>query len=95
MAERNCREIGGYIVKIDDKEENSNIAANRANSGFYYWIGLIDLKEGEWRWTYDQMEAVFTAWCPGYGSKGTNSNCVLLHGSRTDWFLNNPLKRKH
>ncbi|VDI83994.1 Hypothetical predicted protein [Mytilus galloprovincialis] len=94
-AERKCREIGGYIVKIDDKKENSNIEANRANKSFYYWIGLIDLKEGEWRWTYDQMKAVFTAWCPGYGSKGTNSNCVLLHGSRTDWFLNNPLKRKH
>ncbi|XP_052088115.1 C-type lectin domain family 10 member A-like isoform X2 [Mytilus californianus] len=85
-AERKCREIGGYIVKIDDKNENNNIEANRANKSFYYWIGLIDLKEGEWRWTYDQLKAGFTAWHPGYGSKGTASNCVLLHGSRTDWY---------
>ncbi|XP_063404637.1 perlucin-like protein [Mytilus trossulus] len=85
-AERKCRDIGGYVVKIDDKEENSNIAANKANSGYHYWIGLIDLKEGEWRWTYDQSKASFTTWYPGYGAKGTDSNCVMLHASRTDWF---------
>ncbi|XP_063402257.1 perlucin-like protein [Mytilus trossulus] len=85
-AERKCRDIGGYVVKIDDKEENSNIAANKANSGNHYWIGLIDLKEGEWRWTYDQSKASFTNWTSGYGAKGTDSNCVLLSGSRTDWF---------
>ncbi|XP_052088127.1 perlucin-like protein isoform X13 [Mytilus californianus] len=85
MAERKCREIGGYNVKIDDKEENSNIAANKANSNNFYWIGLVDLKEGEWRWTYDQSKAVYTIWYSGYGAKGTASNCVLLHRSRTDW----------
>ncbi|VDI04947.1 Hypothetical predicted protein [Mytilus galloprovincialis] len=85
-AERKCREIGGYIVKIDDKEENSNIASNRANSGSHHWIGLTDLKEGVWRWSYDQSKAVFTTWYPGHGSKGTSSNCVMLHQGRTDWF---------
>ncbi|XP_052088135.1 perlucin-like protein isoform X17 [Mytilus californianus] len=88
MAERKCREIGGYIVKIDDKEENSNIAVNKATSGHHYWIGLTDLKEGEWRWTYDQSKAEFTNWISGYGAKGTDSNCVLLHNGRADWFDN-------
>ncbi|XP_052088125.1 perlucin-like protein isoform X11 [Mytilus californianus] len=87
-AERKCREIGGYIVKIDDKEENSNIAVNKATSGHHYWIGLTDLKEGEWRWTYDQSKAEFTNWISGYGAKGTDSNCVLLHNGRADWFDN-------
>ncbi|XP_052088128.1 perlucin-like protein isoform X14 [Mytilus californianus] len=86
MAERKCREIGGYIVKIDNKEENNNIAANRPNKAVHHWIGLIDLKEGEWRWTYDQSKAVFKTWYPSHGDKGTNNNCVMLHGSRTDWF---------
>ncbi|XP_071137482.1 perlucin-like protein [Mytilus edulis] len=84
-AERKCREIGGYIVKIDDKEENSNIAANRERSGSNNWIGLVDLKEGIWRWTYDQSKAVFLTWYSGYGSKGTGSNCVYLSGGRTSW----------
>ncbi|VDI76142.1 Hypothetical predicted protein, partial [Mytilus galloprovincialis] len=83
---RKCREIGGYIVKIDGEKENSNIATNRANNGHNYWIGVIDLKEGIWRWTYDQSKAVFTKWYPGYGAKGTGSNCVQLHNGRTDWY---------
>ncbi|CAC5418123.1 unnamed protein product [Mytilus coruscus] len=85
-AERKCREIGGYIVKIDDKEENGNIASNRASSGSHHWIGLTDLKEGVWRWSYDQSKAVFTTWYPSFGAKGTSSNCVMLHASRTDWY---------
>ncbi|XP_063404636.1 C-type lectin domain family 4 member E-like [Mytilus trossulus] len=88
-AERKCRDIGGYIVKIDDKEENSNIAANREKSGNHYWIGLTDLKEGEWRWTYDQSKAEFTNWISGYGAMGTNNNCVLIHVGKEDWFDNN------
>ncbi|CAC5418118.1 unnamed protein product [Mytilus coruscus] len=75
LEQRKCREIGGYIVKIDDENKNSNIEANRANK---------NLKDGEWLWTYDQLKAGFTAWYPGYSSKGTASSCVLLHGSRTD-----------
>lgn len=44
--------------------------------GNYYWIGMTDLKEGEFRWTYDQSKAIVKEWYPGYGAKGTGSNCV-------------------
>ncbi|XP_052089189.1 perlucin-like protein [Mytilus californianus] len=84
-AERKCREISGYIAKIDDREENTNIAANRPHSGKDYWIGLTDLKEGIWRWTYDQSKAVFKTWQSGYGAKGIKSNCVMINGIKTVW----------
>lgn len=38
--------------------------------GNYYWIGMTDLKEG------DQSKAIVKEWYPGYGAKGTGSNCV-------------------
>ncbi|XP_052087152.1 C-type lectin domain family 6 member A-like [Mytilus californianus] len=76
-SERKCREIGGYLVKTDNEEEKKNLYSNY-NKSYYYWIGLTDLKEGEFRWTYDQSKAVVKDWYPGYGSKGTTHNCVAV-----------------
>ncbi|XP_071175510.1 C-type lectin domain family 10 member A-like [Mytilus edulis] len=77
-AERKCREIGGYITKINDQEENRRIFQHRPNTNAHYWIGLTDLKEGEWRWSFDQSKAKYTTWISGYGSKGTGHNCVQI-----------------
>lgn len=44
--------------------------------GYNYWIGLTDLIEGDFRWTYDQSKAEIKEWYPSYGSKGTGYNCV-------------------
>ncbi|CAG2225210.1 unnamed protein product [Mytilus edulis] len=52
-AERTCRQIGGYLVKTDNEEEKKNLHS-KYNHSTYYWIGMTDLKEGEFRWTYDQ-----------------------------------------
>ncbi|CAC5420712.1 COLEC12 [Mytilus coruscus] len=136
LFQRKCRDIGGYIAKINDQEENSRIFQHRPNTskpvgmcssslinnrgdafklvtkcrgakildgyvmhrvgdlmqrdgllayneeGLYsdahYWIGLTDLKEGEWRWSFDQSKATYTTWISGYGSKGTGHNCVQI-----------------
>ncbi|VDI42315.1 speckle-type POZ protein, partial [Mytilus galloprovincialis] len=83
---RKCREIGGYIIKIDDREENEKIYANRPkNDG--YWIGLTDLNEGEFRWSFDQSKATFLPWVSGYGKKGNGYDCVAFNsGSKAEWF---------
>ncbi|CAG2217895.1 unnamed protein product [Mytilus edulis] len=39
----------------------------RKNVG--YWIGLTDLKEGDWRWTFDQSNVTYKQWSNGNGSK--------------------------
>ncbi|XP_071137026.1 C-type lectin domain family 10 member A-like [Mytilus edulis] len=75
-AERKCREIGGYLAKMDNEKEKNKIYSYAKKA--HYWIGLTDLKEGEFRWSYDQSKAVIKAWYPGYGKRGTNYNCVAL-----------------
>ncbi|OPL33859.1 c-type f lectin domain family 4 member, partial [Mytilus galloprovincialis] len=88
-AERRCREIGGYIVKVDDSSENIWISDNKPNKNAYYWIGLTDLKEGDWRWTFDQSRPTYKPWEIGYSAKGTSYNCVAYnYGSSNlrNWF---------
>lgn len=51
----------------------------------HYWIGLTDLEERNWRWSYDQTLANFKDWLRGYGSKGTDHNCGLMHGTHAAW----------
>ncbi|CAC5406223.1 unnamed protein product [Mytilus coruscus] len=88
-AERRCREIGGYIVKVNDSSENTWISDNKPIKNFYYWIGLTDLKEGDWRWTFDQSRATYKPWSGGFGAKGTTYNCVAYnYGSSNfrNWF---------
>lgn len=54
-----------------------------------YWIGLTDLYEGHFRWTFDQSKTTFTKWVNGYGSKGTSSNCVSYNtAGKAEWFDN-------
>ncbi|XP_052087153.1 C-type lectin domain family 10 member A-like [Mytilus californianus] len=86
-AEKSCREIGGYLAKEDSTDERNNIYSN-VNKSYNYWIGLTDLKEGEFRWTYDQSKTEVKNWHPGYGSKGTNNNCVATsyHASKLNFF---------
>ncbi|VDI20246.1 asialoglycoprotein receptor 2 [Mytilus galloprovincialis] len=87
-AESYCRKIGGYLVKLDNTPENKWVYANRPYNGDY-WIGLTDLYEGHFRWTFDQSKTTFTKWVNGYGSKGTSSNCVSYNtAGKAEWFDN-------
>ncbi|CAC5400132.1 unnamed protein product [Mytilus coruscus] len=52
-----------------------------------FWIGLTDLYEGHFRWTFDQSKTTFTKWVSGYGSKGTSNNCVSYNSSnKPEWY---------
>lgn len=48
-------------------------------------MGLTDLKEGEFRWSYDQTIASFTAWHNGWGKKGTTHNCGMMYQGTYTW----------
>ncbi|XP_052100907.1 perlucin-like protein [Mytilus californianus] len=84
-AENSCRKMDGYLVKFDEKAENEAISSNRRLKKEHYWIGLTDLKEGEYRWIYDQTKATFLPWTRGYGASGTKYNCVMLQRKIAKW----------
>ncbi|VDI58100.1 Hypothetical predicted protein [Mytilus galloprovincialis] len=88
-AERLCRDFGGYLVKIDNSSENEWVYSASKYKNYYYWIGLSDLIEGEWRWSIDQSLATFKAWQSGYGSKGHSSNCVAFKNNKSKWIDTN------
>ncbi|XP_076082408.1 perlucin-like protein [Mytilus galloprovincialis] len=83
-SEQRCRQIGGHLAKIDDEAENKWITDNRTVNNSY-WMGLTDLKEGEYRWSYDQTLAKYKPWYSGWGSKGTANNCGLMYGGTNTW----------
>ncbi|XP_076082304.1 perlucin-like protein [Mytilus galloprovincialis] len=83
-AERLCRDFGGYLVKIYNSTENEWLHSNKKSG--YYWIGLTDLIEGEWRWSVDQSLATFKTWHSSYGSNGHTSNCVSFVSGGSTWF---------
>ncbi|XP_052076595.1 perlucin-like protein [Mytilus californianus] len=85
-AERKCREIGGYIAKIDDKKENEKLFASRPKTDDHLWIGLTDLNEGEYRWNFDQAKATYLPWHSGFGNKGNGYDCVaMINSSGGTW----------
>ncbi|CAC5363386.1 MRC [Mytilus coruscus] len=64
-SEQRCIQIGGHLAKIDDEAENKWIVDNRAYK-LDVWMGLTDLKEGEFRWSYDQTIAKYKPWHRGW-----------------------------
>ncbi|XP_071141678.1 perlucin-like protein [Mytilus edulis] len=85
-AERRCKEIGGYLIKIDNSAENQWVHSQRSHKSSGCWIGLSDLTEGEWRWSIDQSLATFKAWYSNYGSGGHSANCVSFISGGSTWF---------
>ncbi|CAC5382637.1 unnamed protein product [Mytilus coruscus] len=84
-AKKNCKKIGGYLVKIDNKDENKRIHSIIRKTGKNHWIGLADFTEGQFRWTFDQSLATSIPWFPGRGKHDTNRNCVNIGDSSGQW----------
>ncbi|CAC5385851.1 COLEC12 [Mytilus coruscus] len=93
QSEQRCRQIGGYLATVDDETENKWIIDNRTYKD-HLWIGLTDLKEGEYRWSYDQTIAKYTPWYSGWGSKGTGHNCGLMYQNHPYTWLDYPCTQK-
>ncbi|CAC5367504.1 MRC [Mytilus coruscus] len=94
-AERKCREIGGYLVKIDDSSENSWIQQQiiKSNKKTYFWLGSTDVVNGDWRWIYDQTQLSYKNFNPGTSNKNSYTyNCIMMYyssGNWTDYSCNN------
>ncbi|CAG2187380.1 Perlucin-like protein [Mytilus edulis] len=79
-AVKQCKNMGGYLAKITDSEENSwvvDMLTKSAKHKYGYWMGSSDLqKEGDWRWVQDSSKVCFSQWLPGQPSNlGNREHC--------------------
>ncbi|XP_076084126.1 snaclec convulxin subunit beta-like [Mytilus galloprovincialis] len=100
-AERKCREIGGYLVKIDDSSENSWIKQqiNKSSKKTYRWLGSTDAVNGDWRWIYDQTQMSYKNFISGrpYPTSSSASytfNCILMEYGKGNWY-DNPCSKSY
>jgi hypothetical protein len=79
-----CVSKGGALVKIDDSDENSDVAELISQEGST-WIGANDRdKEGEFRWT-DNSPVENAHWQGGQpNDSGDGEDCAVLHAAG-DW----------
>ncbi|VDI38422.1 Hypothetical predicted protein [Mytilus galloprovincialis] len=85
-AERKCREIGGYLAKIDNSSENNWIHQQVKKSS-------NNVVNGDWRWIYDQTQLSYKNFYSGrpYPTSNANShsyNCIMMHYTTGIWYDN-------
>jgi len=95
-AQTRCQQMGGHLVTISSKKENSMVARllwdNAARTA---WIGLTDKdQEDKWKWVADDS-STYTNWAPGEpNDAGGAEDCVQIYsgnGRWNDWGMpNNP-----
>ncbi|VDI67571.1 Hypothetical predicted protein [Mytilus galloprovincialis] len=83
-AERTCRNMGAYLVKVTDSNENSwikNMITSKKVVEQNYWMGAGDyLKEGDWRWVNDLSKVQYSAWKSGEPNNlGSNEDCAHFY----------------
>ncbi|XP_037708401.1 C-type lectin domain family 4 member M-like [Drosophila subpulchrella] len=79
MANETCREMGGYLASIENKEELKNID-NKLKDSSFYWLGINDLrKEGQYVSEATGKNATFLPWRIGQPDNDkSNEDCVHL-----------------
>lgn len=87
VSRHTSRVFKNKIVLLQIYNNNNILFYITENSA--YWIGLTDLKEGQFRWSYDQSIMTYKNWFPsgGWGSKGQGSDCVILNGNENAYWL--------
>ncbi|CAG2185749.1 unnamed protein product [Mytilus edulis] len=82
-----CRTVQFKVKKIRQETVNNWLPSLGPNKNVQYWIGLTDLIEGEFRWSFDQSKASFLTWADGHGHRGSTYNCVGMNsGGKAEWF---------
>ena len=75
-------------MKIDDSAEQSWLLNEgiKTQKNAYYWLGMTDVVNGDWRWIYDQSTPNYKLWYRGHPypashSYSKNYNCVVMINS--------------
>ncbi|KAH8282845.1 hypothetical protein KR054_010284, partial [Drosophila jambulina] len=78
-AERNCREMGGYLASFRNEKE-FNAITEKLKWGWGYWLGLNDRdSEGHFVSVASNKPAKFLKWVYGKPDNyKNNENCVFL-----------------
>ncbi|OPL32677.1 aggrecan protein core, partial [Mytilus galloprovincialis] len=91
-AERKCREIGGYLAKIDNSSENNWIhqQVKQSSNKNYHWLGSTDVVNGDWRWIYDQTQLSYKNFDSGRPFPTSNAdshlcNCIEMSYNNGKW----------
>ncbi|CAC5383722.1 unnamed protein product [Mytilus coruscus] len=75
--------VGEKVKKVDSDFQ----VLGKDFQNIVYWIGLTDLNEGEFRWSFDQTKATLLPWARNYGKKGNGYDCVAFNtDSKAEWF---------
>jgi len=89
-AKTDCRASGGYLLKIDDANEQHFISVQQSSGYRTRWIGLTDsAAEGMYRWESDGSLVNYTHW----GTEEPNDfagveDCVAVWGGSSAGFWN-------
>ncbi|KAL9966601.1 hypothetical protein ACROYT_G024703 [Oculina patagonica] len=78
-----CKIAGGFLVKIDDEDEQHLITVEQIKTEYPRWIGLHDTsKEGNFTWVYDNTVPTHTHWGTGEpNNRNYNEDCVAVWGA--------------
>ena len=58
----------------------------------FYWLGITDVVNGDWRWIYDQTRPNYKFWASNYPypashANSKNSNCAIMACNNSGkWF---------
>jgi hypothetical protein len=44
----------------------------------YFWLGMIAVVNGDWRWIYDQTKPNYKFWVEGHPYSSKNYDCLIM-----------------
>ncbi|XP_071174078.1 perlucin-like protein isoform X2 [Mytilus edulis] len=78
-ADKQCKNMGSYLVKITDSAENSWVVDMITKSVKHYygsWMGAADFEnEGHWKWMHDSSKVLYTNWSVIQPDNKNNEDC--------------------
>ncbi|XP_070535732.1 macrophage mannose receptor 1-like [Ptychodera flava] len=80
-----CDKMGGYLVTIDDEDENSYIYKKISDSYMNIWLGLTRNELGGFEWV-DNTPLDYTNWAPGEPNNADDiEGCGEMYYRSNEW----------